>query len=181
MKIDIILAWPGPSQFPANSNHFLIENWWDSGLAWSGPFSVEFSSFSIWKLIRFWLGLALTNFLQILIIYTCTTLTVHACAAVIVHACAIVIVHTCAIVIVHACAVVIAYACATYRIPVVQIWFANFKTTSSSKNVLNLNQKHHSKIYSNATDFDFQKLFQTLKHWKTNGFLMLAMKNHCKT
>ena len=66
-------------------------------------------------------------------------------------------------------------------IPVVQIWFVNFKTTSCSKNVLNLNQKHHSKIYSNATDFDFQKLFQTLKHWKSNGFLMLAMKNHCKT
>ena len=42
-------------------------------------------------------------------------------------------------------------------------------------------KKQHSKNYSNATDFHFQKLFQTLKHWKTNGFLMLAMKNHCKT
>ena len=41
--------------------------------------------------------------------------------------------------------------------------------------------KDFIKNYSSATDFDFQKLFQTLKHWKTGGCLMLAMKKHCKT
>ena len=46
LKVDKILAWPGPDQFPSNSNHVLIK-----------------------KLVRFWLGLAMTYFRQILILF----------------------------------------------------------------------------------------------------------------
>ena len=89
------------------------------------------------------------------------------------------IVHTCVIVIVHAYATVLVHACATYQMLVVQIWFANFIITSCLKQVFN--QKHDWTTFENATHFDIQHLFQTVKPWKTNGFLMSAIKNHCKT
>ena len=65
LKIHQFLAWAGLEQFPWNSNYILIENWWDSGLGWPWAVSLKFLLHFNWKLMRFWLGLALSSFLEI--------------------------------------------------------------------------------------------------------------------
>ena len=65
LKLDEILAWNGSEQFPWHSYHTLIENWWDSGLCWLWAASLKFLLHSNWILLRFWLGLALSSFLEI--------------------------------------------------------------------------------------------------------------------
>ena len=65
LKIDEILAWNGSEEFPWHSYHTLIENWWDSGLCWLWAVSLTFLLHSNWILLRFWLGLALSSFLEI--------------------------------------------------------------------------------------------------------------------
>ena len=73
------LSWP--SAVSLKFHYILIENWWDSGLSWPSAVSLKFhyilifgwpwavsSKFilhSNWKWMRFWLGLALSSFLEI--------------------------------------------------------------------------------------------------------------------